>query len=511
MDQHRPSTTIPVAPTGPAALHDLLDAAVSDSPDRIAVHSVVTGWTWTYAELDGHSRRMGRWLVEHGVRPDDRVAVVAPNRVELVPLIYAASRIGATFVLVDARTKPFQLRHILHDCDPRLVLADRVGLAGVQAASPVPVFDLDDAGRTELPPAGAGSPIDVHGGIACLIYTSGSTAMPKAVVEPHATMLFAAGVVAALLGYQADDRVLCCLPLSFDYGLYQVFLTTMARATLVLGDEQDAGPGLLRRLRDERISVLPAVPLLASTLVRLADRRHDPLPALRLLTNTGAVLPAATIRRLRQHFPTLSIVLMFGLTECKRVAVLEPDGDHARPGSVGRPLPGTTCWVEDGAGARMPPGEIGELVVAGPHVMAGYWRAPDLSAQRFHTAEDGTRRLRTGDYCRFDQDGYLYFVGRRDDIYKQRGTRVSALEVETAACDVDAVHDAAVLPPQSDEGAHLVVTADIEASHVLAELATRLPAFKLPTQCTVLDGLPRSTNGKVDRRALRALVDRRSG
>src|SRR5664280_2594055 len=251
----------------------------------------------------------------------------------------------------------------------------------------------------------------------CLIYTSGSTGLPNAVVSTHGQMVFAAQAIQSQLLYRHDDVVFSPLPLSFDYGLYQVFLATLGGAHVHLGTAEDAGLVLARRLRETGATILPALPSLAAILARLLER-YGGTVGLRLITNTGADMPLTTVNRLRRLLPELRVQLMFGLTECKRVAIMPPDGDLLRPGACGRPLPGTEVVVVDDDGSTLPAGRTGEIVVRGPNVMAGYWRRPELTSRRFHRADDLFVELRSGDYGYLDDDGFLYFVGRRDDIYK---------------------------------------------------------------------------------------------
>jgi acyl-CoA synthetase (AMP-forming)/AMP-acid ligase II len=187
---------------------------------------------------------------------------------------------------------------------------------------------------------------------------------------------------------------------------------------------------------------------------------------------------------------------------------MEPDGDVNRPGAVGRPLPDTEILVVDPQGRPLPAGEVGELVVRGPHVMSGYWRAPELTTAKFRRDDFGTPVLFTGDMCTLDADGYLYFVGRRDDVYKHRGFRVSGAEVEAAALDIPHVRMAALIPPVADGDALLVVDGDTTPTDVLKQLSTRLEEYKVPRECRVLDSLPLSANGKIDRRLLAVLVGR---
>jgi amino acid adenylation domain-containing protein len=478
-----------------SVLHDLLDRRAAATPDAQALTRGTT--TWTYAELRDRSLAGAGWLAQLGVGRGDRVLVVAPHAAESAALAFAASRLGAIFAVISDQIRPYLLEHVLEDSAPRLVVGTSEAAATAERLFDGPVHELEDLPADGVPPAGGGEPTDP----VAFIYTSGSTAKPKAVVSPHRQVLFATGAIQSRLRYRPDDTVWCCMPLSFDYGLYQVFLACAAGAHLVLGDAAQAGPPLVRELEGHGATVLPLVPSLAATLVRLVGRTGRPPSRLRMVTNTGAALSPAASARLRELVPGLDVVPMFGLTECKRVSIAEPNADLERPGSVGTPLPGTEAWVVDPDGRRLPPGETGELVVRGPHVMAGYWRAPELTAARFR---DGL--LHTGDQCRLDADGHLYFAGRTDDIYKQQGFRVSAIEVEAAATDVPQVELAAVLPPDGEDGAHLLVTGAITEAELARELAARLEDHKVPPQISVVESFPLSVNGKVDKRRLAEVV-----
>lgn len=488
----------------PTLLHDILDAQARRAPERVAIRSGDV--QWTYDQLRRLSLAYAQWLRRHHVGRGDRVLILAPHALETVATVYAASRLGAIYVVVGDELRPYVLAHILADCEPRLVLVDRdaAGMVKQLGAECVHRFD-------EIPAATSAA----WAGASCLsvdpvslIYTSGSTAMPKAVVSTHRQVLFAAEAIHAQLRYRRDDVVFCCLPLSFDYGLYQIFLACLAGAQLVLGEGSDGGPPLLRRLSEHAVTVLPLVPSLAAILVLLVSRSGAPPASLRLVTNTGAALPDQVVDRLHTLVPGVAVVAMFGLTECKRVSIMQPEERLGRPGSVGRPLPDTEVFVVDDDGRRLPAGEVGELVVRGPHVMAGYWRAPELTAAKFRRDQLGDTLLFTGDYGRLDADGYLYFVGRRDELYKQGGFRISAVEVEAAAMDIRGVELAAVLPPTDDRGAVLVVSGQLTETAVVTELAQRLEQARLPSECHVMHALPLRPNGKVDKRALAASLPR---
>ncbi|AKN72631.1 AMP-dependent synthetase [Streptomyces sp. PBH53] len=495
----------------PVLLHHLLDRAAERAPHATAVST--TGASLTYQELARASVRLAGRLHEQGVRPGDRVVVSAADGLGTAVLVFAVSRLGAVFSILHEEVRGGPLEHVLRDCEPVLLVSDDTDAGRTAAAHGVAFRLLADLlqdaleSRHPAPPAPA-NPGTLAVDPVCLIYTSGTTALPKAVVSTHQQVLFAASAIHACLNYRADDVIYCPLPLSFDYGLYQLYLAALSGARLHLGTAAEAGPPLLSHLEKTRATVLPGVPSIADRLAWLVRRSPGALRNLRLLTNTGAALSEGTMSALRQALPQLRIQVMYGLTECKRAAIMPPDGDLDHPGSCGYPLPGTRIEVIDDEGRRLPAGEIGQIVVRGPHVMAGYWRRPELNAERFPRAEGLFPELRTGDYGWLDDEGFLYFSGRRDDLYKERGFRISATEVEAAAHRVAGVTSAAVLPPAGKRGAVLFVVGDgISADTVREGMRQHIEPFKIPRRCVRTDALPTNGNGKVDRKKLAALAD----
>ncbi|WP_327178527.1 acyl--CoA ligase [Streptomyces sp. NBC_01335] len=481
-------------------LHDLVDEAARTWPDSPAVSDART--VLTHGQLRSRTVALARSLYAMGLRRHDRLVIALPTGVLVPALALAASRLGVAFCIVHEQVRGVPLDHVLDDCRPALVVSDdesalRAAEARGLAAVPPQALDADDDG-----PEIASWPAPLSGDAVCLIYTSGTTSAPKAVVSTHGQAVFALSAIQSVLDYRPDDTVFCPLPLSFDYGLYQVFLGALSGAHVRLGDARDSGPLLLSRLLECRATVLPMVPSLGDSLAWLLRRSSGPRPALRLMTNTGAAVSASTLAELREALPGARIHLMFGLTECKRAAIMPPDGDLDRPGSCGLALPGTEVFACDANGERLPAGETGELTVSGPNVMAGYWERPELTERRFPRRHGLFPELRTGDYGWVDADGYVYFDGRRDDLYKQQGFRVSTTEVEAAARRVPGVARAVVLPPDAGRPAELVVVAELEPAEVLLRMREQIEAVKVPPSCTVLGELPLNGNGKVDRRAL---------
>ncbi|MER5878487.1 class I adenylate-forming enzyme family protein [Streptomyces sp. NPDC001910] len=498
--------------SSPVLLHELLDRAAKQAPHSVALST--TGARLTYEELDRASVRLAGRLHEQGVRGGDRVVVSAADGLGTAVLVFAVSRLGAVFSVLHEEVRGGPLEHVLRDCEPVLLVSDDPDAGRTAGAHGVAFQHLTDLTRDALD-SGQQAPVAPpnSGTIAvdpvCLIYTSGTTALPKAVVSTHQQVLFAARAIHDSLGYRADDVVFCPLPLSFDYGLYQLYLAALGGAQLHLGTAAEAGPPLLRHLERTGATVLPGVPSVSDRLAWLLSRSPGALSRLRLLTNTGAALSDSTLSTLRQALPGLRIQVMYGLTECKRAAIMPPDGDLEHPGSCGYPLPGTAIHVIDDEGRRLPPGETGQIVVRGPHVMAGYWRRPELDAERFHRADGLFPELRTGDYGWVDADGYLYFSGRRDDLYKERGFRISATEVEAVAHRVEGVTSAAVLTPTDRRGAVLVVIGDdgLEPDAVREQMREHIEPFKIPRRCLRANTLPTNGNGKVDRKKLAAWVE----
>jgi acyl-coenzyme A synthetase/AMP-(fatty) acid ligase len=486
------------SPQRDSFVHSLLDEAVGEVPESPAVRDAVG--TWTYRTLDEFSHAFAAWLAEQNVGRGDRVLVQLPTTRELAAMLYGTSRRGAVFVPVNPAMKPFHLKHVIDNAAPRLVIGADAALPLLGEITGLPRHGLGEVWHrvaalrekgVRAEPAGI-SPGDV----AVLVYTSGSTAVPKGVIEPHAQVVFASSAIQAVLRYRPDDVVFCRFPISWDYGLYKVLLACLGRSQIVLaGNESDLI--LLRRMREVGATVVPIVPSLAAMIASLAEREDGPVAPVRLFTNTGAALPPGVISQLRRAFPGTRVVRQFGQTECKRVSVMPPEEDAQRPGSVGRPLPGTRVMILDEQGHELAAGQAGEIVVTGPHVMPGYWRAPELSADTFRVDEgSGELRLHTGDYGHLDEDGYLYFEGRRDDMFKRKGIRVSTLEIEAAAMDIPGVRAAGAIPPTADRDLALCVETDLPPHVVLRELARRLEPAKVPAICHVVAEFPLTAHGK---------------
>lgn len=514
-----------------STLDEDLRRAAAATPEREAV--VAGERRMTYAELNAAASALARHLHELGVERGDRVALLLPNGAEAAVAVYGVLRAGAAFTPLNPTIKADKLAYVLRDCEAVAIitddalapLAEQAGEHAPSVRRALRIEDTADArGLRSCPaasvswPGGARSrpapttdaePISVD--LAAIVYTSGSTGRPKGVTLTHANMAFAAGSIVEYLEMTAEDRVLCVVPLSFDYGLYQLLMCVRVGATLVL-ERGFAFPGrIVELLERERITGLPGVPTIFQVLTSLgggidgAGQEH-----LRYLSNTAAALAPATIAALRTAFPHARLYSMYGLTECKRVSYLPPDQLDVRPDSVGIPIPGTEVWIEDDDGRELPAGEVGELIVRGAHVMQGYWNDPQATAERLRPGRwPWERVLATGDLFRRDDEGFLFFVGRRDDIIKSRGEKVAPREVEAALLAADGVRMAAVIGVADrllGQAIHAYVVAepgaDLRPTALRRHCAAHLEDYMVPVRIELRDALPTTPNGKVDHRTL---------
>ena len=456
----------------------------------------------TYGSLRERVARVTAWLVDNGIRPGDRVVHHGRSSAAFVELLFGTVCAGAVFVPINNELTASQAAHIVRDSGCRIVVTDHPDR---HTGSPVQVVAVDDVTaaidnyRSAAPTTTAVRAED----IALLIYTSGTTGNPKGVVCPHGAVSAAVGAIGAGLAYRREDVVLCRLPLSFDYGLYQVFLTFAVGASVVIAEGiQDLR--ILDLVERRSVTVIPLVPALAQIL-RIVARRNTTITTVRLFTNTGARLAPELARALLTSFPGSRYASMYGMTECKRISILPPEEFDDHPDSVGYPIAGDDIRIVSAAGWPVPAGTTGEIVVSGATVMAGYWNVPMNAQKRFRAGPRGME-LHTGDRGFLDDGGRLYFVGRDDDVVKRNGVRISLLEIESCAESLDSV-DEAVAFLAEDGALRLVVTGAADPTWVRRQLRAELDPVRHPSDVIHRSRIPLTANGKPDRRALRAEID----
>jgi amino acid adenylation domain-containing protein len=507
-------------------LHDYLIESARRTPEKVAL--VCGERRLRYRELDEQSNALAHGLVRRGVERGDRVLVLAENSVEAVLAFWGALKANAVASVISPQTRAEKIAYLLRDCRPAALIADaQLAAAFVEAASgarslrTVLTFGavpdrsplrrlarhasleatLAEDRRDVAPPRRC---IDVD--LASLIYTSGSTGEPKGVMLTHRNMLTAATSITSYLENVEDDVILGALPLSFDYGLYQMIMAFRMGARLVL-ERSFAFPA---DVVAEKVTEFPGVPTMFAMLAEFGSLADHDLSCIRYVTNTAAALPVKHIRMLKQLFPAARIYSMYGLTECKRCTYLPPEDLDRKPTSVGIAIPNTELWIVDEQDRKLGPNEIGQLVIRGATVMRGYWEKPEETARRLRPGPlPGEAVLYTGDYCKLDEEGYLYFVARMDDVIKSRGEKVAPKEVENALVDIPGVREAAVIGV-ADEVLGQAVKAfvvvedgvQLDARTVQRECQRRLENFMVPKHVVFLPELPHTSTGKIKKTGL---------
>ncbi|MGN6486455.1 MAG: acyl-CoA ligase (AMP-forming), exosortase A system-associated [Devosia sp.] len=513
------------------AFHHLLRDAMREHPGNTAVTSGAQ--SLSYAELWGEVTAAEAALRSTGLQRQDRVAVYLDKRIETVASLFAISAAAGVFVPINPLLRPHQVASILADCGARVLVtsADRlrllapsladapelrhVILVGDAADLPaLPGIDLMSWGTVPAANAcTASEPPDLD--LAAILYTSGSTGKPKGVALSHRNLLAGAESVSHYLGNHAGDVILAALPLSFDAGLSQLTTGFLVGAHVVLLNylvPQEV-PRLCAR---HGVTGITAVPPLWIQLAELdwpeAARRH-----MRYFANTGGRMPRPLLDRLRAQFPEALPFLMYGLTEAFRSTFLDPAEVDRRPGSIGKAIPNTEILVVRPDGTLCEPGEEGELVHRGALVAQGYWNDTARTAERFRPVPNRDQPWRapelavfSGDIVTRDEDGFLYYVGRRDEMIKTSGYRVSPTEIEEAAFETRLVQDAVAVGVEDERlGQRVVLFASpagpqpLDATALVSAMKQRLPLYMVPSEVIERASIPRSPNGKFDRVLLR--------
>ena len=520
--------------SGTTLLHDLVEA----SAVRNARHVALTYGRESlgYAVLAERVLAFACGLMALDLARSERVAIFLDKRPEAVIAAFGTASAGGVFVPINPLLKPEQVRHILRDCNARVLVTTPERLALLET-SLQECHDLRHLVITPGPlaPAAIGLRVPVHhwavmlaaspqarhrvidADMVAILYTSGSTGRPKGVVLSHRNMVAGAKSVASYLENESNDTLLAALPLSFDAGFSQ--LTTAfhvgARVALI---NYLLPKDVLNAMVKERVTGLTAVPPLYIQLSEL-NWPQSISEHLRYFANTGGRMPLETLNALRARLPKTRPYLMYGLTEAFRSTYLPPEEVDRRPDSIGKAVPNAEILVIREDGNRCAPNEPGELVHRGALVGMGYWNDPDKTAERYRPLPGREAGLVlpeivvfSGDTVRMDDEGYLYFVGRRDEMIKTSGYRVSPMEIEEVLYGTHLVGEAVAFGvPHPTLGQGIVVVATPRSSDglngktLLAACRDRLPMFMLPSKIDIRPGpLPRNQNGKIDRKSLSA-------
>jgi len=517
----------------------LLPELISLAADRDSAAPVLTYGkvTWNYGELHDAVTSFSSGLLSLGIQRGERVAIYLEKRFETVIASFGAPAAGGVFVPLNPLLKAEQVGYILRDCKVRVLVTSAERLALLldtlptcralqhvvlpDSKDPLPAIDGLNVCRWRdllAMPHKPGHRV-IDNDVAGILYTSGSTGKPKGVVLSHRNMVTGAKSVASYLENRSDDTLLAALPLSFDAGFSQLTTAFHAGARVVLLNYL-LPRDVLKTIEREKVTGLTAVPPLYIQLTQL-NWPETITEHLRYFANTGGRMPRETLDALRRHLPKTRPFLMYGLTEAFRSTYLPPAEVDRRPDSIGKAIPNAEILVLREDGSPCAPNEPGELVHRGALVGMGYWNDPEKTAERYKPLPGNAPgreaglvlpeiAVFSGDTVRMDEDGFLYFIGRRDEMMKTSGYRVSPTEVEEILYATRMVGECVAFGVDHDtlgQAIQVIVTPVagnvIDGAALLAECRVRMPAYMVPAGIEVREGpLPRNPNGKIDRKIL---------
>ncbi len=516
-------------------LSDLISATARRLPDAEALRFRNT--TVTYREFDAAVSEFASAMLALELEKSDRVAVLSDKQISTVVAAFGSMRAGCVFVPINPLAKPDQVGYIVADCNVRVLVTTAARLSELaetlaactdlkavvlqdetapETSLPVPVKTWQSA-HTDSPSTETHFQV-ISTDMASILYTSGSTGKPKGVVLSHLNMLAGAHSVASYLANDENDRILALLPLSFDAGFSQLTTAFSVGACVVLHNYLLPGD-VIKLVRKERITGITGVPPLWMQLVQKTWPK-DAADTVRYFANTGGKMPRATLASLRKIFRNASPYLMYGLTESFRSTYLPPSEVDRRPDSIGKAVPNVEVLVVAEDGSLCGPDEPGELVHRGPFVSLGYWNDPERTAIRFRPAPNSPAGICreelavwSGDTVKRDADGFLYFVGRRDEMIKTSGYRVSPTEIEEVVFASGAVGEVVALGvPHPQLGQAIVLFAKApegaaeDSDTIISWMKEKLPNYMQPTDIHWRESLPRNPNGKLDRKSLLAAL-----
>jgi amino acid adenylation domain-containing protein len=516
--------------TSAPSLHALLNASAARHPDREAVHDPGAG-TVTYRELSALADRFRNSLLEIGIRPRDRVGIYLPKSIDAVAAVFGALKTGAAYVPIDPGSPPWRAAYILSDCAVAALVVDRERWNAVrgelaQAGSRARVLVVDGVGggrglaaaldRAGAPAAGRDREPGLDS-LAYLLYTSGSTGKPKGVMLSHRAAITFVDWCSETFEPTCEDRFSSHAPFHFDLSILDLYLTIKhgARLTLIGEDLGKEPQALAALIAQERLTIWYSTPSILNMLAQYGKLdRHD-CGALRTVLFAGEVFPVAQLRGLKQRWPHPRYYNLYGPTETNvctfhEIPAVVPD-DRTEPYPIGKTCSHLRSLVVDHQGAVVPRGAEGELLIAGPGIMSGYWNLPDRNAKAFFRDSSGEKWYKTGDLVVEEPDGTYLFHGRADRMVKRRGYRIELGEIEAGLAAHPNVKEVAVvaLPDQASgvriraflaarDGARMSV---IDLKQYCVE---RLPRYMAPDLFTFLDALPRTSTDKIDYQTLKA-------
>ena len=497
-------------------VHHYLRRAAATSPEAVAV--IDGGRSVSYAELADQTARFANVLIEAGVRPGDRVVVALENSPEFIASYFGAMEAGAVAVPLSSGSRSDRLVAACADCLPVVCIADAGAAALIAAEAPSSMRQLFVLGSQSLNDALAGASSTrpevrrTDADLAAIIYTSGSTGEPRGVMLSHLNICANTASIVEYLRLTAADRVLAVLPFFYVYGLSLLHTHVAVGGSLVLVNSLAFPNVAVKAMVSHAVTGFAGVPSTFALMLERSNLASASLPALRYATQAGGAMPPARIRGWLTAMPHVPLFVMYGATEASaRLAYLDPAELPRRIGSVGRAIPNVELRVlrEDGSAADV--GEVGEIVARGLNISSGYWQQPEQTAERF-----GPEGFRTGDLGTCDVSGCFTIVGRKGDMLKIGGHRVSAREIEDAIAECPGVIECAVIGTDHEilgdaPVAFVSLREGVTTDGVIAFCREHLSEAKVPVSVTAYAALPKNAAGKVDKAQLRAAGEATTG
>lgn len=512
-------------------VHDLLSDSAQRRPESFLV--LDGSVRASYGEIEASSNRIARVLLEQGIARGDRVGLIADNSRTYVESYYGILKAGGVVVSLGSAAHPATQAAMLRDCTARALICGPRQSKAVAAIAPLGLVDfvlgsIPDAGDLSVAPSGcrllesasalaavdATSPavpmIDLDR--AAILYTSGSTGRPRGVVLRHANIVANTRSIVQYLDLTANDRIFVVLPFHYVYGKSLLNTHVAVGGSVVLENRFAFVQAALDHLERCEATGFAGVPSTFSILLNKSNLAERSLPRLRYVTQAGGAMAPATTRRLMAALPGKRIFIMYGATEASaRLSYLDPEDLPRKVGSIGKAIPNVELRVLREDGSEADAGEVGEIVARGSNIMEGIWGEPEgtaavLDQHGFHTGDLGLR----------DEEGFLYVVGRKNEMIKSAGHRVSPKEIEEVLAESPAVDEAAVVGIADEILGEAVVAfvtlrsgdSDGQAGELQRWCGERLPSYKVPCRIEVVPELPRNPSGKIDRLALRTLASK---
>jgi long-chain acyl-CoA synthetase len=492
---------------------------------------IAKGKEYSYGQFKNEAENLAKYLIHAGIRKGDKVSVYMDNSWQSVVSIYGATLAGAVFIVINPQTKADKLKYILNDSETKIIVSSQAlrnelskalegadtireaiisgDITSITRFSHFHIANFENCVQNDI--VDIVFPVIIPNDLAALIYTSGSTGFPKGVMMTHQSMVFTTWSLIEYLRLSEDERIMLVLQLAFDYGLYQLLMSVTAGATVIVEQSFTFTATIYKNIEKYQPTIFPGVPTIYAMMIASHKETGISFECIKKITNTAALLPAETIPDLKKVFPNALIFKMYGLTECKRVCYLEPELIDLKPASVGKAIPGTEVFLLSPNGETVKPGEPGILHIRGPHVMLGYLNKDDLTREMLKDGKlPGERILCSNDWFKMDEEGFLYFLGRNDDIIKTRGEKVSPVEIENIIYKITGVKEVAVMGVSDAIMGESIIayitihdTVQLTEKEVQRECMVYLEPFMIPQKVVFLSEMPKNSNGKIDKKELK--------